>query len=308
LPMSSRRKWICCLLAGIALAGCGNYSNEDLDFQLALPEQSDMEAKMQLSVVRANSAEYYRATRVAITTFNTMVEKLTGLIDLVRGIVPTSRNGNQRTWGPWPADDQPGWEIRVVMEKSTVSETRLQIAYWVQVRPQGTDDSAWVSFLTGSFTSAGSARTGQGDIHLLVDDVRNAGFPVHLDPGLAELVRVDIAYSNAAFPIAVSLYIEKVVSAKDRRGQLDYLQNQDGSGLLTFDWEGRSDEGDTVTARMVSRWIGSGAGRADLILDPTGSGTTLGIDCWGTDTLASYSYRIMVDDPLKPGQETCLFQ
>ena len=126
------------MLAGLLLGGCGNYSNDDLDFQLALPESSDMEAQMQLSVVRLNSAEYYKATRSAITTFNGMVESLVGLIDLVRGITPTSRNGDERIWGPWPADKVPGWEMRVVMQRSTVSPSVLHMDYWVQVRPVGT--------------------------------------------------------------------------------------------------------------------------------------------------------------------------
>jgi hypothetical protein len=61
---------------------------------------------------------------------------------------------------------------------------------------------------------------------------------------------------------------------------------------------------------MVSRWIGSGAGRADLTADltpnRTGVETTLGIDCWGGDSIATYSYRIG-DNPLVGDQSACLF-
>ena len=145
------------VLAALVLGGCGNYSNDDLDFQLALPEASDMAAHMQLSVVRLSSAEYYQATRSAITAFNGMVESLATLIDLVRGITPTARHGNERIWGPWPADQAPGWEIRVVMQRSAVSSSLLRMDYWVQVRPVGTGDAGWVSFLIGQYTSA--ART-----------------------------------------------------------------------------------------------------------------------------------------------------
>jgi hypothetical protein len=308
--MSSRWASLGTVLAGLWLCGCGNYSNDDLDFQLALPEPSDMEAKMQLSVIRADSAEYYLITRNVITTFNGLVAELTGLVDLVRGNVPTSRNGDERIWGPWLAEQQPGWQIRVVMLRSTVSETLLRIDYSVQIRPLDTDDSAWVPFLTGMYISSGSARTGQGEIHLLVDDARNAGFPVNDDPGLAELVKVDVTYDNAGFPMSVTFDIEKLATASTRSGRVAYVRNQDGSGRLTFDWEGRSDSGAPVTASMLSRWIGSGAGRADLTADltPNRSGviTTLGIDCWGVDTAATYSYRIG-DNPLAPDQSSCLF-
>ncbi|MBN2575368.1 MAG: hypothetical protein JXP73_12465 [Deltaproteobacteria bacterium] len=307
--MSSRWASLCTVLAGLAVCGCGNYSNDDLDFQLALPEQSDMEAKMQLAIMRTDSAEYYQATRHAVTTFNNMVAELAGLIDLVRGNVPTSRNGDERTWGPWSLEDQPGWQIRVVMRRSTVSTTLLRMDYSVDVSPFGADDSGWVPFLAGMYVSSGSARTGQGEIHLLVSKAREAGYPVDQDPGLADLVRIDMAYDNADFPFSVSLYVEKLATASTKSGQLDYLQNQDGSGRLTFDWEGQTDTGDPLAARMVSQWIGSGAGRADLTADLTpnreGVVTTLGIECWGVDSVATYSYRIgnsPLGDPV-----SCLF-
>ena len=59
--------WTLSLLGVICTGACGNYSNEDLDFQLALPDQSEIEAKMQVSVNRSDSAEYYKATRSAVT-------------------------------------------------------------------------------------------------------------------------------------------------------------------------------------------------------------------------------------------------
>ncbi|HEX7505393.1 MAG TPA: hypothetical protein VF550_01395, partial [Polyangia bacterium] len=51
------------LIGVTCLSGCGNYSNDDLDFQLALPDQSDIAVKMQLSVSRTDSAPYYLDTR-----------------------------------------------------------------------------------------------------------------------------------------------------------------------------------------------------------------------------------------------------
>jgi hypothetical protein len=308
--MNSKRASLCSVIAGFVCCGCGNYSNDDLDFQLALPAQSDMEAKMQLSVLRPDSAEYYRDTRNAIASFNTMVDELARQIDLVRGIVPTSRNNDERTWGPWPAEKQPGWEIRVVMRRTAISEIELQMDYRFEVRPEGTGDSRWVIFLTGSYQSSGSTRTGQRTMQLLVGKVREAGFPVDTDPGLSDLVQIQLSYSNTPYPIQVSLLIEKLATSSTRSGLLVYQEYEDGSGSLTFDWEVMSDTGGMITAQMLSKWIGSGAGRADLTADippsQTGVITTLGIDCWGADSVATYSYRIG-EDPLKSDQSTCLF-
>ena len=290
---------------GLALCACGNYSNDDLDFQLALPEQGDIEAKLQLSVNRPGTAAYYRDTRDAVAAFNAMVDKLTGLIDRVRGNVPTSRNGDERTWGPWPAENHPDWRVRVVMRRSTVSDTQLRIDYSVQVSPQGAADSTWVSFLTGWYVSGGSARIGQGEIHLFVDDVRAAGFPVDDDPGLVNLQRLDVTYANDGFPVTVTLDIAKLKDTATESLHYEYRQQVDGAGQMSFDWQGLSDAGTPIAARMQAQWIGSGAGRADLILDPTGSPTILGTDCWGVDAMATYSYRL--NGAVEGDPASCLF-
>ena len=298
------------LLGAICAGACGNYSNEDLDFELALPDQSDIAAKMQTPVPRADSAEYYLATRSAVTTFNTMVVDLTGLIEVVRGTTPTSRNGNQRTWGPFADDKHLGWEIRVVMQRSSVSPSLLHMDYWVQVRMVGQDDSAWVSFLTGKYDSQGSARTGSGEIHLLVNDARAALYPVDDDPGLRDLDHLDVTYDNAAYPISVVMNIVNLTTATTQAGHYEYHQNQDGSGTMTFYWQGTTDTGVPITATMQSQWLGSGAGRADLTADVTpnlpNQSTTLGTDCWDADTVATYSYRRQ-GDTMTGSLDTCLF-
>ena len=304
------------LIGAIGLGGCGNYSNEDLDFQLALPDQSDIAVKMQLLVSRPDSAEYYIVTRNAITTFNAMVVELVALIDHVRGNSPTSRQGNRRIWGPFPSDKYPTWETRVVMDRSTVSSSLLRMDYWVQLRLIGQNDSAWVSFLVGSYTSQGSARTGQGDIRLLAKDLRDGGYPVDDDPGLANLDNLHVTYSNATYPMTVTMDIVKLPKASPQSGSYTYAQNQDGSGKMTFDWQGvTTDTGVPITANMTSQWLGSGAGRADLTADLTpnlpNQSTLLGTDCWGVDTVATYSYRLSDSVTGQPSTfksiDSCLF-
>jgi len=287
--------WTLVLLGAMSAGACGNYSNEDLDFQLALPQRSDMEAKMQLSLTRADSAEYYLATRKAITSFNTVVVDLVSLIEFVRGQSPTSRNGAERVWGPFPSDKYPDWEFRVVMERSTASPELLHMDYWIQVRPVGQGDSAWASFLVGNYTSQGSARTGTGEIHLLANEPRAAGYPVDADPGLVNLDHLDVTYNNAIYPFSVTLDIVNLPAAATQAGHYQYLQAQDGSGSMVFNWQGVTDTGTPITATMQAEWQGSGAGRADLTADLTpnlpNQSTTLGTDCWGVDTVATYSYR-----------------
>jgi hypothetical protein len=293
------------VLALLASA-CGNYSNEDLDFQLAVPEQADIEAKLQVSVNRPDSAEYYKNTRSAVTTFNAMVVDLTQLVDHVRGYAPTSRSGNQRTWGPFPSGQYPNWQVRVVMTKSTVSADLLHMDYEVDLRQVGQGDAAWVSFLAGNYTSQGSARTGQGAIHLLAQAVRADGYPVDDDPGLATLDHLDVTYDTTNYPRIVVMEITNLPSAATQSGRYQYSEAQDGSGSMQFDWQGLTDTGVQAAATMKSRWQGTGPGRADLILESTAIPITLGTDCWGADTTPTYTFRLQgnaaTGDP-----QTCVF-
>jgi len=309
--MSSRWLSLCTALLSVVFGACGNYSNDDLDFQLALPEQGDMQARMQLSVARADSAEYYRDTRTAVTTFNDLVGKLTAIIDLVRGQTPTGRSGDERTWGPWVMDEQPSWEMRVVMQRTALTATALQMDYWVQLRPVASGDAGWVPFLIGVYVSDGGVQSGQGEIHLLVNEVRAAGYPIDQDPGLAGIVSIDVAYGNLGYPITVELGISKQNGSVIETGHYAYSEQQDGSGFMSFDWQGLSDNGLPIAARMLAQWIGSGAGRADLTADLTPNqpdlSTVLGTDCWGVDSVSTYHYRLGKPDETKGDPASCLF-
>lgn len=293
-----------CAASAVLAGACGNYSNDDVDFQLALPEQGDIEADLPTAVSRSDSAEYYKATRSAVDSFNALAANLTGFVDNVRGYTPTSRNGDERTWGPFADDKHPGWQIRVVMRRSTVSDTLLHMDYWVQVRRVGQGDAGWISMLSGSYTSQGSATTGYGEIHFDVQSPRAAGYPTDTDPGLVELDHLDLCYdrsgnttvcnnSNGAV-VYLDMSIVNVASAKTQSGHYLYQLAQDSSGNMQFDWQG-SDAGAQVAATMFARWLASGVGRADLVVDLTPNlprDTTLGIDCWGQDTVTTYLYRI----------------
>jgi hypothetical protein len=115
--MTSNRMQPIIMLAALALAACGNYSNEDLDFQLALPADGELEAKLPQALILDNSAEYYTLTRRVVTEFNGMAVALVSLVDHVRKYSPTSRNGAERIWGPFADDKHPGWQMRVVMQR-----------------------------------------------------------------------------------------------------------------------------------------------------------------------------------------------
>ena len=281
------------LLATISLGACGNYSNEDLDFQLALPEDGELDAKLPQALTLDTSSEYYKLTRQVVTTFNGWAAALVSLVDDVRRYSPTSRNGAERVWGPFADDKHPGWQIRVVMVRvadPNAPPPAFQVSYSIQLRNAAQNGSAFFDFMTGNYSSSGSARRGQGDMLLDVKTARDAFFPVD---DLGDLERLDLVYDTASYPITVHMVIQNVSTAKNRGADYSYAENADGSGTLIFDLTVDAVPGvpGATDVTFISHWLGSGAGLTDAYLNGVAVDTPVGIDCWGTSTVADYVWR-----------------
>ena len=127
-------------------------------------------------------------------------------------------------------------------------------------------------------------------MHLFVQPARDAGYPVD---DFGDLSQLDLDYHTASYPINVHMVVQNVATATNRGAEYTYTENADGSGTLVFDWTVDAVPGvpGATDVTFTSRWLGSGAGRADAYLPlPTGN-VAVGTDCWGTDTLADYVWR-----------------
>jgi len=281
------------LLAVLAFDACGNYSNEDLDFQLALPEDGELEAKLPQALTTDTSSEYYKLTRQVVTTFNGLATALVSLVDRVRSFSPTSRNGDERIWGPFADDKHPGWQIQVAMVRladPSAPPPAFQVFYSIQLRDTTQSGSAFFEFMSGTYKSSGSARRGEGQMHLFVQTARDAGYPAD---DFGDLAQLDLAYQTASYPIDVHMVVQNVASATSRGADYAYAENADGSGTLAFDWTVDAVPGlpGATDVTFTSRWLGSGAGRADAYLPLLTGNAAVGTDCWGADTLPDYVWR-----------------
>lgn len=272
----------------VAVIGCGNYSNEDIDFQLALPQKSEIEASPPQAIIHVDSAEYYIKTRDAVTQFNGFLSRSIALIENVRGITPTVRQGNRRIWGPFPHETHRSWFVRVVMDKSSIPDQPklLGITYAVQLSSTGTAD--WNDFLTGSYVSSGSASTGRGEIHWWLGKGRRIHYPVDAD-GMNGLEEIHIQYHTEHDPIAVKLQLINTLGQETRGINYDYLGYMDGSGTMTFDIELAALP--NLATKIISRWQSQGKGRADVVVNLVDRIWISETDCWGDDSVATYIFR-----------------
>jgi len=282
-------------LTGLTGAGCGNYSNEDLEFMSALPEQSDLSAEVPVrsAVVLADTAELYRMTRNVVVIFNGVVDSFLSLIDAIRAYSPTTRLPDERIWGPFPAQNQPGWEVRMVM----VREDLATFTYEVDFRPIGSGDDAWIEVIGGSFAATGGVRRGSGHLEVTTAAARAAG----LDPGLGFLDSMIADYDNHASPITVNLSFTNLPNplAPDdpTQGTYGFSTDANGNGSLTFNFSANSIPGPVGidVFEVTSSWLGSGEGRSDLQVVSGDAAGAHEAQCWNRQFQVVYT-----DKPWSP--------
>jgi hypothetical protein len=286
--MSFRNTLFAALAAVTINAGCGNYSNEDLEFMNALPEKQDLTADIPVrtAVVLGDTAELYRMTRNVTLVFNGIVDAFLTVIDTIRSYPPTTRQPNQRIWGPFPAEKQPGWLIQLVMTRQDLTT----FTYSLEYLPAAAPGSAPLVLMTGDFAASGGVRRGTGHVGINTEALRGAG----VDPDLGYLDTLAIVYDTSAFPVSVSLMYKNFpnpVKADDpTQGTYVYSAQANGQGALSFDFSAYSIPGPQLdTFNVTSRWLGSGEGRADLQVvsgEATGLAET---QCWDRQLQAVYT-------------------
>ena len=288
------------LLACLAAACGGNFSNDDLEFLNALPVREDLSAKLPETgtsaegdgprlldaLAEGSPSPLYADTRRASSNFNAGLDRLLALLESIRALPPTSRAPDLRVWGPWPDAEHPRHEVRFVMRRE---DTRFD--YALQYRPRGADEEAWWSALEGSFLAEGGLRRGEGELRLLVAALRGRGF-AQVD--FAAYERLDITYQTRVLPLDVRMRFVPVAGAAEVR--YSYRELPGGLAEMTFfladtqvlPGPGRED------VAITSRWTREqgGVGRVTVTGGDVAPGVTASqVECWDAAFRVTYLRR-----------------
>ncbi len=282
------------LAASLCGAGCGNYSNEDLEFMAAVPTTTQLAVELPAAVNTTVEAELAKKTHDTIKTVKDVLTSVLGLVDGIRTFEPTSRTADGRTWGPFPDQKHAGWRWK--LEVTRTSPTTFSY----QLDTQGAGD--WLQFLTGTFDGQGGAKQGSGNFTANFSLLRDSGFP--LDDSSMNLADLTIAYQNydlQGSPVEVTMTIDSVTPAADGASTLNIVYEifSDRSGQMAFTLTGNLIGGPAVeTVDVDSQWLGSGAGAATLSV-ASGDGAGLKqTECWDSSFAASYN-----DKPWAPAED-----
>lgn len=288
--MTSRTLAIALLACGLA-TGCGNYSNEDLEFMAAVPTTSELAVELPSAVNALTEAELAKRTHDAIDTVNQALKNVLGLIEGVRSYTPTSRTSDSRTWGPFPDQNNPGWQWELIVRRDPTGTT---FTYTLQVASQALA-TGWIPFLTGSFDAAGGARQGNGQVRAEFAALAAAQFP--LDAKTAALADIAIGYQNfdtPGSPTQVSMTIDSASPDQNTPASLSIVYEilTDQSGEMLFTLTGNLVPGAaTEVVQVTSQWLSSGAGQATLtVASGDGSGLTQ-TECWDSAFNPTYNTK-----------------
>jgi hypothetical protein len=278
--MTSRAR-CACLLAALA-AGCGNYSNEDLEFMNALPNGNELKLSIpprSSAVTVAEEADLARMTHDVTTSLNGLVGAIVTIVDAVRTLSPTSRTSDSRTWGPYPAEKHPGWQVQMTITRDGADP--MQLDYTLAFHRAGGPDTDWPVLLSGWFRAGQTARLGSGYFTITTAALDAEGF----DNGFGMLDHMEATYDTGADPITITMMITNLPDPTQANAiataGYQYAASQDGRHQMTFDLSGNVVPGPLVEAvRVTSQWLDSGEGTGMLtVLSGDAAGSTED-QCW----------------------------
>jgi hypothetical protein len=287
--MTSERKGnVLLLVLPLALAACGNYSNEDLEFMNALPQGDALRAEMpqaSASLAPADEAELAKQTHDTTRNFNGLLAGLAGIVDAVRSIPPTSRTQDSRTWGPFEPERgrlvNRDWWTKMTVRRNL--DDPDQFDYEISVHELGNGDLDWPVIISGWFKAGGTARRGRGHIELVTAKARAEGY---VFVGLETLDHLEIDYDTVSDPAWVKMTITGLppVLGNDPPPVVvfAYSANAAGQGQMTFDVFGNIPMTGPATehVNITALWLPSGEGRAQgTILEGDGQGA-MRTQCW----------------------------
>lgn len=283
----------CLLLVCVAaVAGCGNWSDDDIEFLLVVPSGDELRLRApepggaSSSSLGAGdgygsrrdplgrSTVYEQQVLRNIHAVNGFVQGLTEGLDHIRSTPPSERAENLRIWGPYGDDRHRGFESRLVLEKVGEAE----FSYRIEQRPRSSSEYNVVS--EGRFQGK-KARNGQGTIALHVGRAHQLG-----SSDDDELESLTLTYDMGGGRASATLEVERVdgVSAT-----YAYEVQPNGGGTIVFDVPAVDFPGTPTRApeslNVTARWLADRSGRADLKVFGGDLGAFEGryAECWSSE-------------------------
>lgn len=271
----------------LSLLACVKQDDAPPDIDRALPTADQIAIKLPDGATRSlgalpadqnvigQVANWYVATRDVTRMFNGGSAWVLVLIHTIVQFPVTTVDGDTFTWGPWSDALDPA---EYKLDVRAVGDGTFE--YQLSGRSKTEADASFEVVIDGTADPRAGDRKGTGEF--LIDF--EAGRRVNpIDSGDARGsvgVRYDLAQRHLDLTIMSTDALGRPVLA-------DYAYNEaaDGGGDMVFDLNGDVGGGSALeTLTLRSRWLTTGAGRADARIGGGDLGTVQAIasECWDT--------------------------
>jgi len=255
------------LLWLVVLAGCGGSKVSQDEFLAALPKKEQVQvavpdalAREQNPGVRSDAligqtADFYVVTRVTSEHLNGIVGSVLDTLGRITQRPPDILEENRAVWGPFTPVLSPV-NYRLVIQRVSP----VEYAHRLDARPKSSiDEGAFAPVLAG----AASPPRHSGNFVIDLDRLHL------LDPiGTPQTGAIGFAFENTSARGTIRIHLESLTEPGTQPLSADYLyvQQVSGSGDFLFVADSALSNAvspDLLGALVRSRWMPTGAGRAD---------------------------------------------
>lgn len=264
------RHWMNTLAAAalcLPLTACGGVRDELL---AGLPSRDDVSIDVPGNDGQALSlgetSEFYRITYGVSRTINGGLYWIYDLIDHIVSLPPTESDENRRVWGP----SEPRGLERNSFRFTAVRVAADQFQYVLEGRPKdATEEEDWLVLFDGEAFIENEK--GKGTLNLYFDSSHVLGDDPHV--GTASVVYdTTLPDDRREVNVIFDQFANTANGDAPTAAIYHYAENGDASGELEFSFNGDLHANDAFPKPLVetftikSRWLGTGAGRSDVII------------------------------------------
>lgn len=296
------RSMFAATLAATTLVACVQADEAPTELKRAIPTADQVAIKLPGSHARAigDLADWYVATRHVTLMFNGGSAWVLALVHTIVQFPVTSTSGDTYTWGPWSAALDPA---EYKLDVRDVGDGTYE--YRLSGRSKLVAGAPFEVIIDGTADPRPGALRGRGTF-LLDFDAGGRINPIDTNDARGTL---SATYDLGAHRLALA------IDTTDEHGEpvvadYAYRETADGGGDMVFDFQ--ADAGGTPAPERVtlrSRWLATGAGRADgrLIGGDLGTTGAIASECWDTRFARVY-YTDSVDfAPTEGDPAACVF-
>jgi hypothetical protein len=260
------------VLGSLAVVGCGGASSDP--YRAALPTRAAVSINVPGGGSTAAStkgartealgaqAMFYTMTRQISTQLNDAAASFFGQIDNALASPPSAHDATHEYWGPFTPALSP-----ITVELAVERVDAQDYNFFLGGKPKGAPDTAFMGLFGGSAHQV-DATHGSGQLEVNFTTM-NALDPT-TNPSTGAIVFV---HDNTADPRTVNVHFGDFLDgttpgATPLNATYQYAEHPDTSGNFQFGLRNNFDSDPNNVLEdvaLVSRWLASGAGRADLV-------------------------------------------